>query len=473
MRAASSAKPASRAGLPIDLVQPSQGRLRVADEPCRVRVAAPDLQRIGVDLHDLRVERRHGPVQRDLVAGIAADEQHEIGAVHDAVGRRRGIAAGDTGRQPMPGRDDAAGAERRRDRRLQRLGQCENLRPGLRSCGPVAGDDRDAAGRGQRRGGALDVGASATGRCAGIRRASGSMTGGSAVWPSSISSPWMTGEVEMGRPRRVRQRGAPSVTQQPRQFGGQVDRGREFRHRGEQRRVRDFLVGVAMLKRRRLAAGQRDDRAAPEKGVLQSGRQIGGADRLRHAHPGPPGDRGHSRRPYRPPPFRNARGSGVTPRSFNCSSVRRSTDSTKKTCVVPAPASARASHSAPFIVPDRSLLSSPGSSLVPLAGRSRLRPRPFRRLRCETATDTARQRSRNSIGREAGHTGRHSENRRQKRAYGPCANRWRGLPSGRRPVWVRLHCRLRSRARVVSSDPIDVRSAARACGGLILTGVLG
>src|SRR3984893_18855649 len=39
----------------------------------------------------------------------------------------------------------------------------------------------------------------------------------------------------------------------------------------------------------------------------------------------------------------------MTPRSFSCSKVRRNTDSTKKTCVVPAPANARASHSAPFI----------------------------------------------------------------------------------------------------------------------------
>src|ERR1700756_2127785 len=43
---------------------------------------------------------------------------------------------------------------------------------------------------------------------------------------------------------------------------------------------------------------------------------------------------------------------GFTPKSASWSKVRRSTDSTKNTCVMPVPANARASHSAPFIAPD-------------------------------------------------------------------------------------------------------------------------
>ena len=42
---------------------------------------------------------------------------------------------------------------------------------------------------------------------------------------------------------------------------------------------------------------------------------------------------------------------GFTPKSPSWSKVRRSTNSTKKTCVMPVPANARASHSAPFIDP--------------------------------------------------------------------------------------------------------------------------
>src|ERR1041384_7446505 len=44
-----------------------------------------------------------------------------------------------------------------------------------------------------------------------------------------------------------------------------------------------------------------------------------------------------------------------TPRSPKCSSVRRITDSTKKTWLMPVPAKALASHSAPFICPDSAI----------------------------------------------------------------------------------------------------------------------
>ncbi len=106
--------------------------------------------------------------------------------------------------------------------------------------------------------------------------------------------PLMTGEVEMGRPRRVRQGGAPGMSQQPRQLGGQIDGRRKLGHGGKKRRVRNFLVRIAMLKRSWLAAGQRDDRARPRKGSCKSGSEIGGADRLRHAHPRPPRNPGIS-----------------------------------------------------------------------------------------------------------------------------------------------------------------------------------
>jgi len=75
--------------------------------------------------------------------------------------------------------------------------------------------------------------------------------------------PLKAGKIEMGRARRLREGSAPGMAQEPRQFGGLVDRGREFRHRGEERRVGNLLVRIAMLKRRRLAAGQRNHRAAP------------------------------------------------------------------------------------------------------------------------------------------------------------------------------------------------------------------
>ena len=98
-----------------------------------------------------------GPVQRDLIAGVAADEQHHVGAVHDAVGGRRRIAAGDPGRETVRRRDDAARPQRRRDRGGERLGQRQHLRPGPGRGGAVAGDDHEAARAGQQRSGPLDV----------------------------------------------------------------------------------------------------------------------------------------------------------------------------------------------------------------------------------------------------------------------------------------------------------------------------
>jgi len=52
----------------------------------RVRVTAADFERIGVNLHDFCVDRRDLQ-SAHLVAGVAADEQHQFGTVHDAIGR--------------------------------------------------------------------------------------------------------------------------------------------------------------------------------------------------------------------------------------------------------------------------------------------------------------------------------------------------------------------------------------------------
>ena len=193
------------------LDQTREGRFRVADDAVRVRIAAPDFERIGFDLHDRRVVSRDGPVKRYLVAGIAADEQHELGAMHDAVGGRRGIAAGDPGRQPMPGRDDAARAQGRSDRRGQRFGQREDLRPSAGHGGPIAGDDRDAARAGQQRRGALDVALIGDRPVHRNRPRLGfedRRLGGAAELDDVALQPV---EVEMGRARRVGERGAPGV----------------------------------------------------------------------------------------------------------------------------------------------------------------------------------------------------------------------------------------------------------------------
>ena len=62
-----------------------------------------------------------------------------------------------------------------------------------------------------------------------------------------------------------------------------VDIGGELGHRREQRPMREFLIGVAVMVERRLAPGQRDHRAAAEIRVLQSCGEVCRADRLREA----------------------------------------------------------------------------------------------------------------------------------------------------------------------------------------------
>jgi hypothetical protein len=127
---------------------------------------------------------------------------------------------------------------------------------------------------------------SAIGRCAGSRRL-GVDDGRLSGFPEFDHIALQPAEIEMGGPRGVGQRRAPGMAQEPRQLGGRIDRGREFGDGREQRRVGDFLIGVAMLERGLLAPGQRHHRTAPEPCILQTRGEVGGADRLRHAHPRP------------------------------------------------------------------------------------------------------------------------------------------------------------------------------------------
>ncbi len=101
--------------------------------------------------------RRNAPGMRHLVAGMAADEQHQFRLVHDLVGRRRGIVSGATNRQAMPRRDHAAAAKRGGDRCGQRLAQRQHLRSGARCRGAGARDDGDPLRRAQFRRGPLDL----------------------------------------------------------------------------------------------------------------------------------------------------------------------------------------------------------------------------------------------------------------------------------------------------------------------------
>ena len=291
MPAARSANAVSRAGLPIAALQLRQRRLRIAHQAERVRVAAAELQRIDVDLHHLGVERRNAPGVRHLIAGVAADEQHKVRLVHDLVGGRRGIVSRATNRQAMPRRDHAAPAERGADRRRQRLAQRQQFRPGTGRGGTGAGDDDDALRRAQLRRRALDLVVRrrrAIRRHRQLQRRIGAGRFAHHAGLDDVRRPSV--QVEMRRTRRARHRLAPGLAQQARQVGGVGDIGRELRHRCVERLVREFLIGVAMVVERRLAAGQRDHRAVAQIRVLQPRREVRRADRLREADAGAAGD---------------------------------------------------------------------------------------------------------------------------------------------------------------------------------------
>ena len=165
------------------------------------------------------------------------------------------------------------------------LPERQDLRPGLRCGGAGAGDDHHARRPAQRRGGAFDLivrGRGTEGRHAQLQRRIGSRRVGERAGLDDLALQPV--DVEMRRAGRAGHRFPPRLAQQARQVGRGIHFGGELGHRGEQRAVRDFLVGVAVLVCRRLASGDGDHRAAPEPGVLQSGGKVGGADRLREAH---------------------------------------------------------------------------------------------------------------------------------------------------------------------------------------------
>ncbi len=97
-------------------------------------------------------------------------------------------------------------------------------------------------------------------------------------------------EIEMHRRRLAADRFAERLAQRQRQLVDMGDRVGVLGHRRERPAVVDLLIGVALLVALRPPPGHRDHRRAGEIGILQAGRQIGRADRLRHAHAGAPGD---------------------------------------------------------------------------------------------------------------------------------------------------------------------------------------
>jgi hypothetical protein len=92
--------------------------------------------------------------------------------------------------------------------------------------------------------------------------------------------------IQMNRTRRTRRRFAESLADEVRNLLERVDARMKLRHCGIKRRVLDLLIRIAVLVRRHVLAGERDDGGMAEVRVLHPRCEIRRTHRLRHADAG-------------------------------------------------------------------------------------------------------------------------------------------------------------------------------------------
>ncbi len=259
-----------------------QRRLGVPLQPHLHRVVAADLGRIDVELDDRRALRRNAEVVRHLPAGVAADEEHQVGPAEDAVGALARVVARRPHRQWVVGREHRLGVERRGHRNRQLLGYRDQLIACARGRHTAAGNDHRSAGavqKVQRLGNRSRVGHRPERRNPGelalhdhlgIKLAVGDRH------PADLL------HVEVGGPRGAAHRTAERLAQVRRQRLRGVHVGAVLGNGRERLDVIHLLVGVALQVELALAAGQRYDRRTGQARVLQTGGEVGGPDRLGH-----------------------------------------------------------------------------------------------------------------------------------------------------------------------------------------------
>src|SRR5690606_39054885 len=87
-----------------------------------VRVAASGLGRVDIQLHDWHPDLRNRPTVGDLIAGPAADEEHEVGFTDDPVRTFARVGAHHSYAQRVVLGDAVLAVQRCRDRHLKHLG---------------------------------------------------------------------------------------------------------------------------------------------------------------------------------------------------------------------------------------------------------------------------------------------------------------------------------------------------------------
>ena len=219
---------------------------------------------------------------RHLPAGVAADEEHQVGPAHDAVGALARVVARRPHRQWVVGGEHRLGVERRGHRNRQLLGYGDQLVACAGGRHTAAGNDHRPDGavqKVQRLGNRRRVGHRPERRHPGelplhdhlgIELAVGDRQ------PADLL------HVEVGGPRGAAHRTAERLAQVRRQRLRGVHVGAVLGDGRERRDVIHLLVGVALQVELALAAGQRYDRRAGQARVLQTGGQVGGPDRLGH-----------------------------------------------------------------------------------------------------------------------------------------------------------------------------------------------
>ena len=131
-------------GIGFDLVEElAQAGTRVGQQAHGNWKRAPKLGRVYVKLDDPSASPRELPRVGDLFAGVAANEEHQVGLGQHAIGAFARVDARGAHSQRMVGREGLLGVERGDDREVQPLRQLEQFgaRAG-RAHAPAGHDDR-------------------------------------------------------------------------------------------------------------------------------------------------------------------------------------------------------------------------------------------------------------------------------------------------------------------------------------------
>ena len=263
-----------------------QADLRVPHDGGLERVVPPELLGVDIELDDRRPYPGEPPAIRHLAAGLAPDEENEVGIKHRPVRGLAGIYADDAHRERMVRRYGVLGVEGGSDGDGKFLGEFHKLRPRPRSANTASRDDDGILRRPQEPCRLLN-----TPRL-GLGPESGHLGSGLVHENLEVSLrvvgqlPPSSHELQMDRSRSSRGGDPEGLSKQVGVPLDMLHPDVEFRDRFENREVFDFLVDISIVG---LGVGSTRDGyhgRAPEIGVPKTRGEVGRPHRLGHAYPG-------------------------------------------------------------------------------------------------------------------------------------------------------------------------------------------